>query len=70
MKNIELNEQEINLLKQILEVERIDPNTSNFYNTVVNKILDKISETVEETTYPDSFVSEEEENIIDPDYQK
>lgn len=70
MKNIELNEQEINLLKQILEVERIDPNTSNFYNTVVNKILDKISETVEETTYPDSFVSEEEENIIDPNYQK
>lgn len=70
MKTIELNEQEINLLKEILEVERIDPNTSNFYNTVVNKIIDKLSETVEETTYPDDFISEEEENIIDPNYQK
>lgn len=44
MKTIELNEQQVETLKQILEVERIDKDTSYSYNTIVNQIISKLEE--------------------------
>lgn len=44
MYNLELNEQQYETLKMLLEVERIDENTSDKYNTIVNQILDKMEE--------------------------
>lgn len=61
---IELNEQEVDTLKLILEVERENKMNSAFYNTVVGNILNKLSESVEQTTYPDSFISETEQEVL------
>lgn len=41
---MELNEQEVDTLLQILEVERVDENTSNSYNTIVNNIIKKLED--------------------------
>lgn len=41
---MELNEQEVDTLLQILEVERVDENTSNSYNTTVNNIIKKLED--------------------------
>lgn len=44
MNNMNLTQQEVETLKQILEVERIDENTSNSYNTIVNNIIKKLED--------------------------
>jgi hypothetical protein len=44
MKTIELNEQQVETLKFILEAERINENTSATYNIVVNQIISKLEE--------------------------
>lgn len=44
MKTIELNDQQVDTLKLLLETETIDENTSKSYNAIINQILDKLNE--------------------------
>lgn len=45
---MELNEQQIDTLLQILEAERIDKNTSESHNLIVNQIIVKVERYKEE----------------------